>query len=130
VAGPALVSAKCLAGCYHALDITGPLVAYNLPTIKAIPQAMQRQGIGSAGNVDVGSGLAPAWPSRPALRERRPYISIATLPPCSERQKQRAVLRCIERAGRQHRAFGGLLTNHLRAGTAPQKLEIGIDNNV
>jgi hypothetical protein len=47
-----------------------------------------------------------------------------------ERQKQPAVLRCIERAGRRHRAFGGLLTNHRKAGTAPQKLEIGIDNNV
>jgi hypothetical protein len=31
---------------------------------------------------------------------------------------------------RYHTAFRGLLTNHLKAGTAPQKLEIGIDNNV
>ena len=43
---------------------------------------------------------------------------------------QRAVLRCIEPAERPHRAFRGLLTNHLKARTAPQKLEIGIDNNV
>ena len=62
VAGPALVSAKCLAGCYHALDITGPLVAYDLPTIKAIPQAMQRQEIGSAGRAGACPGLAA--PSR------------------------------------------------------------------
>src|SRR5208337_2320807 len=30
---------------------------------------------------DVGLGLAPAWPSRPALRERRPYIEAAVLVP-------------------------------------------------
>ncbi|MGB7590438.1 MAG: hypothetical protein WBO19_04270, partial [Terriglobia bacterium] len=48
----------------------------------------------------------------------------------TEHQNQRAVLRCIEPAGRRDAAFRGLLTNHLKAGTAPQKLEIGIDNNV
>jgi hypothetical protein len=35
------------------------VVVYDLPTIKAIPQAMQRQEIGLAGNVDIGPGLAP-----------------------------------------------------------------------
>jgi hypothetical protein len=62
VAGPALVSAKCLAGCYHALDITGPLVAYDLPRIKAIPQAMQRQGIGRVWDIKPAFGMKSRHP--------------------------------------------------------------------
>jgi len=69
VAGPALVSAKRLAGCYHALDITGPLVAYHLPSIKAIPQAMQRQEIGSV--LFVGAPLVGAQGGH----EGRPYTT-------------------------------------------------------
>jgi hypothetical protein len=38
------------------------------------------QALGSVLICGVGPGLAPAWPSRPALRERRPYILNETLP--------------------------------------------------
>jgi len=50
-------------------------------------QAPVRQGgVRVAGSVVIwggGPGLAPAWPSRPALRERRPYGRIGTLPVAS-----------------------------------------------
>jgi type II secretory ATPase GspE/PulE/Tfp pilus assembly ATPase PilB-like protein len=44
---------------------------------------------------DVGPGLATARPSRPALRERRPYSRIRTLP------TQQSGFRSLEQVGRR-----------------------------